>query len=159
MRSAECGLRQGEAPVGERRRKMQPVAGMTLRATALGCAAAMLVGCASGSALVTGTRRPPTDPSQVRVYTSPPSSYEVIGIVRASSNAGWNQQRSLDYALAELRKQTAKIGANGILLRDVGEKSDSFSATYVPLPSGGGVLAGGRSSKQSLSGEAIYVSQ
>ena len=45
-----------------------------------------LVACASGSAIVTGTKRTPLEPSQVKLYLDPPATFEVIGIVNASSD-------------------------------------------------------------------------
>ena len=38
-----------------------------------------LAGCASGSAIVTGTTRPPVAPEQVTIYLDPPADFEVIG--------------------------------------------------------------------------------
>src|SRR4029077_9173507 len=70
-----------------------------------------LVGCASGSAVVTGTTRNPILPEEVQIYLEPPAEYEVIGLVSASSDAGWTDQGSQDYAIGELKKQAAKIGA------------------------------------------------
>ena len=79
--------------------------------------AAVLVGCASGSALVTGTVRPPIeDFTTVAILTEMPDSAEQIAIIKASSGAGWNQQQSLDYAVEELKKQAAKIGANAVVI-------------------------------------------
>lgn len=104
--------------------------------------------CASGTALVTGTQHPETSPESVVIYTEPPVNYEVIGIVTASSDSGWTEQGSLDYALTELKKQAAKIGANGILLEDVTQTTTGgvYSyGMYVP------------STSQNLSGKAIYV--
>lgn len=61
--------------------------------------------CASGTALVTGVQRPSTSPESVVIYTEPPVNYEVIGIVTASSDSGWTDQGSLEYALKEIKKQ------------------------------------------------------
>ncbi|MBO5730704.1 MAG: hypothetical protein J6R67_05865, partial [Treponema sp.] len=61
--------------------------------------------CASGTALVTGVQRPATSPESVILYTEPPANYEVIGIVTASSDSGWTDQGSLEYALKEIKKQ------------------------------------------------------
>jgi len=61
----------------------------------------LLVSCASGSHILTGQKRDPILPSQVKLYDSPPQQYEVIGIVKASSDAGWTQQGDMDYAIEE----------------------------------------------------------
>lgn len=104
--------------------------------------------CASGTALVTGTQPPETSPESVVIYTEPPVNYEVIGIVTASSDSGWTAQGSLDYALTELKKQAAKIGANGILLEAVTQTTTGgvyYYGVYFP------------SSSQNLTGKAIYI--
>ncbi|MBX9872495.1 MAG: hypothetical protein K2X75_10895 [Burkholderiaceae bacterium] len=80
-------------------------------------------GCASGSAVVTGTKREPISADQVQIYLEPPKDYEVIGLVSASSDAGWTEQGSLDYAVDELKQQAAKIGANGVLLTATGDRT------------------------------------
>ena len=98
--------------------------------------------------MVTGTQRPETSPESVVIYTESPVNYEVIGIVTASSDSGWTNQGSLDYALTEIKKQAAKIGANGILLEDVTQTTTGgvYSyGMYVP------------STSQNLTGKAIYV--
>ena len=75
-----------------------------------------LAACATGSAIVTGNARDPVAPDQVKIYLDPPASFETIGLVSASSDAGITQQWSSEYAMAELKKQAAKLGANGVLL-------------------------------------------
>ena len=107
-----------------------------------------VIGCARGNALVTGTQRPATSPESVVLYTEAPEKYEVIGIVTASSDATGSAQTDLNYAVAELKKQAAKIGANGIILQDVSSSS------------GDGILIGNvlvYEDKQKVSGKAIYV--
>ena len=116
--------------------------------------AIMLVACASGSSIVTGTKRTPLDPSQIKLYLEAPLNCEVIGIVNASSDAGWTEQGSQDYALQELKNQAAKLGANGILLTTTGETSStviggSGTGTFYAIP----VTA------KTLSGKAIFVTE
>lgn len=108
----------------------------------------ILSGCASGTALVTGTQRSATNADEVIIYTETPEHYELIGIVTASSDAGWTEQDSLNYAIAEFKKQAAKIGANDIILESVGTINAGgviISGVYVPV------------SAQKVSGKAIYV--
>jgi len=77
---------------------------------------AVLVGCASGSALVTGQARPAIENfTTVVILTEMPDGAEQIAIVKASSNSGWNQQQKLDYAVEELKKEAAKVGANAVV--------------------------------------------
>jgi hypothetical protein len=75
-----------------------------------------LAACATGSAIVTGTKRPPLNPGQVKLYAEPPAKYEAIGVVSAASGSGFTAQGSEDYAVQELKNQAAKLGANGVLL-------------------------------------------
>ena len=110
----------------------------------------MLSGCASGTALVTGTQRSATNADEVVIYTEAPEKYEVIGIVTASSDFGWTEQGDLNYAVAELKKQAAKIGANGIILESVSTTNSGGVISYgVYIP----VTA------KNVSGKAIYVAQ
>jgi len=81
-----------------------------------------LVACASGSAIVVGEVREPIDPNQVKLYLEAPANYEIIGIVNASSDAGWTEQGSVDYAVQELKNQAAKLGANGVFIESTGEQ-------------------------------------
>jgi hypothetical protein len=62
----------------------------------------LIAACASGSAIVTGTTRAPIAPEQVKVYLEPPTDFEAIALVSASSDAGLTEQGSIDYAVAEL---------------------------------------------------------
>ena len=97
---------------------------------------------------MTGTQRPATSPDEVALYASVPENSEVIGIVKASSDSGWTEQQSLDYAVAELKKQAAKIGANGIVISSTGKSTDGFVMMYgVAVPD----------EAQYVTGTAIYV--
>ena len=103
---------------------------------------------AEGTALVTGKERAAISPDKVVIYAEPPAKYEVIGIVTASSDSGWTEQEDLNYAIEELKKQAAKIGANGVLLENVrtAESGGVISyGVYVPI------------SAKEVSGKAIYV--
>lgn len=108
----------------------------------------ILTGCASGTYLITGTQREAIGAESVVIYTEFPAQYETIGIVTASSDAGWTEQGSLNYAVAELKNQAAKIGANGVVIENMGETSSGgmiVSGIYVPV------------SAQNVSGKAIYI--
>jgi len=111
-----------------------------------------LVACASGSSIVTGTKRPPLTPKQVKLYTEPPAKYEVIGIINASSDAGWTEQGSIDYAVEELKNQAAKLGANGVLLGSIGETTTSVVGGY-----GTDYIYSIPVTAKTVSGKAIYV--
>src|SRR5688572_1742273 len=111
-----------------------------------------LVACATGSAIVTGAKHPPIAAEAVKLYTSPPADFDEIAIVKASSGAGLTQQASVDYAIAELKKQDAKLGANGVLLETTGTKTttvigSAYPGTFYAIPD----------EAQVLQGRAIYV--
>lgn len=110
-------------------------------------------GCASGSAIVTGTTRPAVPPATVRLFVDPPAAYEVIGIVSASSDAGWTEQGDVNYAIAELKKQAAKLGANGVLITATGDR-----ASAVLVPQANGTVISVPASAKTIQGKAIFVS-
>ena len=115
--------------------------------------AVLLTGCASGSALVTGEVRPAIeDHESIRVLTQIPQGAEEIAILKASSGMGFTQQGSLNYAVDELKKQAAKIGANAIVItgRDTSTEVGSFQ-TY-----DGGTFVGS-SETETVQGIAIWV--
>ncbi|KOO15532.1 hypothetical protein AKJ18_11140 [Vibrio xuii] len=111
-----------------------------------------LTGCASATLILVGEPREPIAPEKVRLYIKPPESYDTIALVNASSDAGLTKQGSIDYATEELKKQAAKLGANGVLLEATGSNNS--------------VMLGGQGtdyqylipiSEQTVSGKAIYV--
>jgi hypothetical protein len=111
-----------------------------------------LAACASGSAIVTGSTRAPIPSDQVRIYLEPPADFEVIGLISASSDAGWTEQGSVDYAIAELKSQAAKLGANGVLLISTGDKTTTVVGGY-----GTGFLYAVPVTAKTVQGRAIFV--
>jgi hypothetical protein len=118
---------------------------------------AFVMGCASGSILITGTPRAPITINQVTLYTTPPAEYEVIGSINASSDAGLTQQGSLDYAVERLKSEAAKVGANGVLINYHGQTSGDVTGVYVPTYGGGGMFVAGASGVMMVRGDAIWV--
>ena len=114
----------------------------------------LLAGCASGSSIVVGEVREPIEPSQVKLYLEIPETYEIIGIVTASSDAGWTEQGSVDYAVEELKNQAAKLGANGVLIESTGTQNSTVIGGY-----GTGYIYAVPVTAKSVTGKAIYVSQ
>jgi hypothetical protein len=112
------------------------------RAIFVSLLAMSLAACASGSAIVTGAKRTPLDPSHVRLYAEAPAKYEVIGVVSAKSAAGLTAQGSEDYAVQELKNQAAKLGANGVLLEATGQLAYASGSVG-----------------QTVTGKAIFVSE
>ena len=101
----------------------------------------LLTSCSTGSVIITGNKRQAISYKEVTLYAEAPKKYEVIGIVKASSDSGWTKQGKQDYAIKELRKQAANIGANGVLITESGEKDISSEHTYT------------------LTGRAIYIAK
>jgi hypothetical protein len=114
----------------------------------------LLVGCATGSSIVVGEVRDAIDPAQVKLYLEAPDSFDTIGIVTASSDAGWTEQDSVDYAVEELKNQAAKLGANGVLIGSTGENNSTVFGGY-----GTGYVYAIPVTEKSVTGKAIYVSQ
>jgi len=114
---------------------------------------ALLAGSASGSALVTGQTRPAIeDHTTVSILTEMPEGAEEIAMVKASSDSGWTQQDSLDYAVDELKKQAAKVGANAVVLTS---RDTSSQVVGVPVYGGGTVV--GSSEVEIVQGIAVWV--
>lgn len=111
---------------------------MLLTSTAL---ALLLAACSSNSQLITGTARPPIDPSQVRVYfTPPPGGFEEIAQLETASGAfTYGEQNKMDSVIAKLREEAAKLGANGVLF--IGAEN-TYGNSSVGVGAGGGNYGG-----------------
>jgi hypothetical protein len=131
------------------------------------CLAAVLMsvflfGCASGTVLLISPPRNATDVAQAKIYMEAPETYEVIGIVEAFSEAGTSKEQTQNFAIGELKKQAAKIGANGVIINSIDEEQVSYSMPNSAAAYGGGggpgsgVLAGSKTGI-AVSGKAIYV--
>ncbi|WP_189356698.1 hypothetical protein, partial [Arenibacter certesii] len=79
-----------------------------------------LLGCVTGSTIITGTARQPINPIEVKIYLDPPVKFENIGIIEVSSDVVLSRQSAQDKAITELKSRAAKLGANGILLTNTG---------------------------------------
>jgi hypothetical protein len=79
---------------------------------------AVLVGCHSTKAIITGTQRAPISVTQVKVYDAIPFGSEPVGILMAKASG--KSQGSIDAAMKRLKEKAASLGANGIVINDVG---------------------------------------
>lgn len=131
-------------------------------------ASAALLGCAAQSHVIVGKVRPPISPDQVKIYLEPPRAFEKIAIIDASSQGSmaFTQQQKMDKAIARLKEEAAKVGANGVLLQGsgsqaVGSVGTGFgSATAAGNTAyGTGVGISGNVFVQAANGIAIYVTQ
>ena len=128
---------------------------------------AALSGCASSQVAVVGRVRPAISPEPVQIYLEPPASkYDEIANLSASSRWSYSMsaEGKADKVIERLKKDAAKLGANGILLHGVGDQAGgSFGAgiateTNSPhSPYGLGFGASAFFFHKSGDGVAIYV--
>ncbi|PPT55452.1 hypothetical protein XarbCFBP8138_11855 [Xanthomonas arboricola] len=95
---------------------------------------ALLAGCASSSKVMLGQARAPIDPSLVQVYSNAPVGSVEIAQLESTSAAGFGTQGQTDAAVQRLKREAAKLGANGVVIVGVGSER-----------SGGGLSVGGGS--------------
>lgn len=100
----------------------------------------LLAACAS-SHVLTGTPRPPIDPSQVRLYYGPPpGGYEEIARLEVNSGAfTYGEQNKTNSVMRKLREEAARLGANGILFQGT---ADGHGGGGVSVGGGGGRIGG-----------------
>ncbi|GAB2504901.1 hypothetical protein [Arenimonas alkanexedens] len=77
---------------------------------------ALLGGCASTDKLMLGEARTPIDPSEVRVYRTPPPGAIDIAEIDASSAIGFGTKGQDAAVMDRLRQEAASLGANGLLM-------------------------------------------
>ena len=131
----------------------------------------VLVSCAS-SHIIVGTPRPPITPAMVKLYLAPPTKYEQIAIIEASSKNSWavGSQAKMDKGIQRLKEEAASLGANGILLQGVGEQNagavgtsigsaTAYGAGNTATAYGTGLAISSSTSRKSGQGIAIYVIQ
>ena len=120
-------------------------------------AIALLSGCATSSVVV-GKVRPAIAATSVKLYLRPPAKYEEVALLQTSSETSWafSEQGKMDAVIANMKAEAAKLGANGVLLSQTGDKS--AGAVWVPFAGGGGMMAPAGSHK-SGTGVAIFVSE
>ena len=78
---------------------------------------ALLGGCATTSHVLITPARPAIAPELVHVYTSPPPRYIEIALLETASGPfTYGEQNKTDAVIANLRREAASLGANGVLL-------------------------------------------
>ena len=126
----------------------------------------LAAGCSTSSSVVVGKTRPAISPEMVKVYNTPPAEYEEVAIVDANSKQSmeFSEQGKMDAAIARLKEEAAKVGANGILINTIGDKvgggiSLGFGTGSYSGGSGGSVGVGTSSNTtyKVISAVAIYV--
>lgn len=134
---------------------------MNRRIVILVALATLLAGCAGTSRMMLGEARPPIDPSQVRIYRTPPPGAVDIAELEASSAIGFGTQGQADAVMARLRREAAALGANGLLILGRGRSGSgggvSVGAGSYGRHSGGSIGLGIPTSQQRAAAIAIYV--
>jgi hypothetical protein len=117
--------------------------------------------CAGTSKVMLGQARPPVDPAQVRIYTTPPPGSVEIAQLESSSAVGFGTQGQTDAAVARLKREAAALGANGVILMGVGSSGSpvgmSVGAGSYGRHSAGGIGIGIPTTQKKAAGVAIYV--
>ncbi len=115
---------------------------------------ACISGCTTGSAVVTGQERSPIDLAAVTLYDERPADYKVVGTVEAASDVFlFYNKTAEERAFAELKEQSAMIGANGVIDWEVGE-IEKWGTHYDPNT---GIYSSSRRITKTVTGTAIFV--
>jgi uncharacterized protein YbjQ (UPF0145 family) len=85
----------------------------------------LATGCVSISHHVTGTVRPPVPQDEVKVYATMPAKSKTIGTVSITSFRSMPWEDAYVVALKELKIETGKLGANGLVIMDYGSTNYS----------------------------------
>ncbi|HEY4281514.1 MAG TPA: hypothetical protein VGM62_00515 [Chthoniobacterales bacterium] len=115
----------------------------------------LLCGCGSTTqTTMIGQARAAITPDAVRIYDRAPRHFERIAIINSSSGPSWGftSREQEDEAIAKLKEEAAKLGANGILLEWIGTSSSGSLGIGV----GGFGVGGGYHSGYAVSGETGY---
>lgn len=134
-------------------------------------AACLLAACANSSSRLVAPARPAIDPAEVRIYRTPPRHYQEIAVLDATSGAKFyhGTRHGEAEALQRLKEEAAKVGANGVLVTLLGDRSSGTLGVGVAgggvssgrgnFVAGGGSVSGGAPIVQNAAqGIAIYVS-
>ena len=125
-----------------------------------------LSGCATDAVIVTGSPRPPISPAEVKIYSQPPPAFEEIAILNASKSVAFTTggQKTVDKVIEGFKAQSAKVGANGIILegfsdRQTGALGAGSGSSSFNGKTGVGVGVGGSLGiyRQTGHGRAIFV--
>lgn len=114
----------------------------------------LLCGCGFTHTIMIGQARPAISPDAVRLYYTPPRHFERIAIINSSSGPTWSftTRGQVDDAIAKIKEEAAKLGANGISLQAVGTSSSG----NLGLGVGGFGVGGGRHSVYAVGGEGSF---
>jgi hypothetical protein len=85
----------------------------------------LLAAYASAGTIIVGEPRPPINPEFVKVYWDLPRKFDRIAIITKGSGGSWafSDEGQVNNAIAKIKVEAAKLGANGIHLQAVEERS------------------------------------
>lgn len=134
---------------------------MTRRLILAISALVLLGGCASTDRLMLGEARAPIDPSQVRIYRTPPPGAIDIAEIDASSAIGFGTKGQDTAVMDRLRQEAAALGANGLLVLGRGNSRSpvgmSVGGASYGRNSAVGVGIGIPTTQKKATAVAIYV--
>lgn len=109
--------------------------GRSATATRVACIAMILClsACATSHELI-GKTRAPISPDQVQLFLEQPAhEFQQIAVLNASSRRSFSftAQGKADVVIRRLKDEAAKLGANGILLQEISDESNTSLDTGV----------------------------
>jgi hypothetical protein len=127
----------------------------------LPAAALIVAGCAGTHTKMLAEARAPVPVDSVRVYDARPAGAVDIAMLEAKSAMGFGTQGQRDAVVARLRREAARLGANGVLLLGGGTAPSpvGLGVGAGRYGSHGGVSVGGGipTTQEHAHGVAIYV--
>jgi hypothetical protein len=99
---------------------------MNVAGAAAGLLIAALSGCVSSQVVLVGQSRSAISPTQVKIYLQPPdAAYQEIANLSASSRGSLaiTAAAKMNKVIARLKEAAAGVGANGILLHGVSDRT------------------------------------
>lgn len=134
---------------------------MTRRLILAITALVLLGACASTDKLMLGEARAPIDPSEVRIYRTPPPGAIDIAEIDASSAIGFGTKGQDTAVMDRLRQEAAALGANGLLVLGRGNSRSpvgmSVGGASYGRNSAVGVGIGIPTTQKKATAVAIYV--
>jgi hypothetical protein len=115
------------------------------RLALVAAATSVLAACSTSSHVLTGRPRAPISPDQVQLYTQPPPKYEEIARLNSSSQGSFSfgAQAKSDKVIERLKREAAKLGANGVLLLGINDRQSGSIGTGLGSASASGNSAVG----------------
>lgn len=107
--------------------------GRTMRRVFMGAIYGLVAACAASGPVMLGQPRPAITPQDVKVYWTPPQSFEPIADITASAKSAFKPGGTpqMDIVIARLKEEAAKLGANGVIIGDFSDAQTASLGTGV----------------------------